>query len=61
MFDSTWHGLQTIVRRQGWRALFAGVHINYVKVVPSTAIGFTIYDLVKTYLGLENRLSKVEV
>ena len=53
---STWHGLVTISQTQGFRALFAGLSINYMKVIPSTAIGFTLYDSLKTYLDLANNL-----
>ena len=52
----TWHGLRTIVRTAGWRPLFNGLAINYVKVVPSTAIGFTVYDSMKTLLQHENSI-----
>jgi len=50
------HGLLSIYRERGWRALFAGLSINYMKVVPSTAIGFTLYDAMKSYLGLPSNL-----
>ncbi|KAL5539257.1 hypothetical protein UlMin_044326 [Ulmus minor] len=30
-FKNTWHGLTTIVRNQGWKQLFAGLSINYIK------------------------------
>lgn len=53
---STWHGLVTIARTQGVKSLFAGLSINYMKVVPSTAIGFTLYDSLKSYLDLANNL-----
>ena len=54
--QSTWHGLVTIGRQHGRKALFAGLSINYMKVVPSTAIGFTLYDTMKSYLDLPNNL-----
>ena len=53
---STWQGIKLIAQREGIRALYAGLSINYFKVVPSTAIGFTIYDKLKSYLGLVNHL-----
>lgn len=53
---STWHGLVAIGSQQGMKALFAGLTINYMKVVPSTAIGFTLYDTMKSYLDLPNNL-----
>lgn len=48
--------LQAVVKNTGLRALFAGLSINYLKVVPSTAIGFTMYDAAKHYLGLPQNL-----
>ena len=56
VLKSTWHGLVTIGSQQGIKALFAGLSINYMKVVPSTAIGFTLYDTMKSYLDLPNNL-----
>ena len=53
---STWQGLRMIAQQQGLRALFAGLSLNYLKVVPSTAIGFTVYDSLKQYLGLPQHL-----
>ena len=53
---STVQGLRMIIAQQGPRALFAGLSLNYIKVVPSTAIGFTIYDALKHYLGLPQHL-----
>ncbi len=56
MVTSTWMGLKNIYLQGGFRALFAGLSINYMKVVPSTAIGFTVYDSAKQYLGLSQNL-----
>ena len=56
VYRSTWDGLITIARTSGWRALFAGLTINYMKVVPSTALGFTAYDFLKSYLHLKANL-----
>ena len=56
LIRSTWQGLRLIARQQGVRALFAGLSLNYLKVVPSTAIGFTIYDALKQYLDLPQHL-----
>mmetsp|Transcript_3670 Transcript_3670/g.10620 ORF Transcript_3670/g.10620 Transcript_3670/m.10620 type:complete len:484 (+) Transcript_3670:311-1762(+) len=52
----TWHALQTVVAAGGWRALYAGLSINYMKVVPSTAIGFTLYDSLKQLLGITSSI-----
>ena len=34
-------------------ASFRGVSLNYIKAMPSTAIGFTVYDQLKSYLGVQ--------
>lgn len=52
---NTWKGIATIVSQQGWRQLFAGLSVNYLKIVPSTAIGFTAYDLMKVWLHIPPR------
>ncbi|KAK7283192.1 hypothetical protein RIF29_12563 [Crotalaria pallida] len=51
-YRNTFDGLRTIVRNQGWRQLFAGVSINYIRIVPSAAISFTTYDMMKAWLGI---------
>nr|GMC65406.1 mitochondrial substrate carrier family protein P-like [Ipomoea batatas] len=47
--------LVMIVQRQGWKHLFSGLSLNYLKVVPSVAIGFTVYDVMKSYLKAPSR------
>ncbi|KAM4129197.1 hypothetical protein ACJW30_01G004000 [Castanea mollissima] len=54
-YRNTWEGLTTIVHNQGWRQLFAGLSINYIKIVPSVAIGFTAYDMMKFWLRIPPR------
>ncbi|KAL3498656.1 hypothetical protein ACH5RR_041388 [Cinchona calisaya] len=54
-YKSTLDALATIVRDQGWKQLFAGLSINYIKIVPSVAIGFTAYDMMKTWLHIPPR------
>ncbi|XP_074268204.1 mitochondrial carrier protein CoAc1 [Silene latifolia] len=51
-YRNTIEGLTGIINSQGWRQLFAGLSINYIKVVPSVAIGFTTYDIMKSWLNL---------
>jgi hypothetical protein len=45
-----------VVQEGGYRGLWRGLTLNYIKVVPSTAVGFTIYDAAKQYLGLEGNM-----
>ncbi|KAL2899595.1 Mitochondrial carrier protein CoAc1 [Bienertia sinuspersici] len=54
-YRNTMEGFRRIVQNQGWRQLFAGLSINYIKVVPSVAIGFTTYDVMKSWLNLSAR------
>lgn len=51
----TMESLVTILQIQGWRQLFSGLSINYLKVVPSVAIGFTVYDVMKSFLRVPSR------
>uniref|UniRef100_A0A1D1YXR3 Graves disease carrier protein n=1 Tax=Anthurium amnicola TaxID=1678845 RepID=A0A1D1YXR3_9ARAE len=51
----TVESLVLIVQKQGWRQLFSGLSINYLKVVPSVAIGFTVYDVMKSLLKVPSR------
>ncbi|XP_074559074.1 mitochondrial carrier protein CoAc2-like [Curcuma longa] len=55
MRKGTFESLVMIVQSQGWRQLFSGLSINYLKVVPSVAIGFTVYDLMKSWLKVPSR------
>uniref|UniRef100_A0A1J3FIS2 Mitochondrial adenine nucleotide transporter ADNT1 n=1 Tax=Noccaea caerulescens TaxID=107243 RepID=A0A1J3FIS2_NOCCA len=51
----TMQTLFKIAREEGWKQLFSGLSINYLKVVPSVAIGFTVYDVMKLYLRVPPR------
>ncbi|KAF9599826.1 hypothetical protein IFM89_001772 [Coptis chinensis] len=51
----TMQTLVTIVQNEGWKQLFSGLSINYLKVVPSVAIGFTVYDTMKLWLRVPSR------
>uniref|UniRef100_A0A0D9VDY5 Uncharacterized protein n=1 Tax=Leersia perrieri TaxID=77586 RepID=A0A0D9VDY5_9ORYZ len=51
----TFGSLAMIAKHQGWRQLFSGLSINYLKVVPSVAIGFTVYDSMKVWLNVPSR------
>ncbi|XP_056166590.1 mitochondrial carrier protein CoAc2 isoform X2 [Syzygium oleosum] len=51
----TVEALVKIAKRQGWKQLFSGLSINYIRVVPSVAIGFTVYDVMKSNLRVPSR------
>mmetsp|Transcript_17624 Transcript_17624/g.68420 ORF Transcript_17624/g.68420 Transcript_17624/m.68420 type:complete len:327 (-) Transcript_17624:37-1017(-) len=51
-YKGTWHALRTIVQTEGWRMLFRGLHINYLKVVPMVSISFTMNDTLRRYFNL---------
>jgi hypothetical protein len=42
-----------ILQESGLRGFGRGLTINFLKVVPSTAIGFTVYEGIKELLGLQ--------
>ncbi|KAL4204120.1 hypothetical protein AMTRI_Chr01g108110 [Amborella trichopoda] len=46
------------VRNEGFGALYKGLVPNSVKVVPSIAIAFVTYEVVKDILGVEMRISE---
>ncbi|KAJ7969484.1 Mitochondrial carrier protein [Quillaja saponaria] len=55
----TMETLTMIAQKQGWKQLFSGLSINYIRVVPSVAIGFTVYDILKSCLRVPSREAAV--
>ncbi|GFR46022.1 hypothetical protein Agub_g7287 [Astrephomene gubernaculifera] len=53
---STWGTAVHILRSEGPRGLVRGLSLNFLKVVPSTAVGFTMYDMFKQYLDIKGTL-----
>jgi len=45
------------VREEGAQALFKGLLPNYVKVIPSIAIAFVVYEQLKDLMGVEIKIS----
>jgi solute carrier family 25 protein 16 len=41
-----------ILRERGFRGLYIGLSIGYVKIVPMTAISFFVYERGKSFLGV---------
>jgi hypothetical protein len=41
---NTLRAMIDIVKHEGWKALFKGLSINYLKVVPAVSISFTTYE-----------------
>ncbi|KAH7286558.1 hypothetical protein KP509_32G012600 [Ceratopteris richardii] len=54
-YKGTLDGLVAITKAHGVKQLFAGLSINYIKLVPSVAIGFAAYDIVKSWLRVPSR------
>jgi len=52
-YRSTWHGIKTVFKSEGWTTLFRGLHINYIKVVPLVSVSFTVNDLMRRWMGLK--------
>ena len=42
-----------VVRREGFRGLYAGIVPEYCKVVPGVAIAFSAYELMKRTLAVQ--------
>ena len=40
--DSTWVAVKQVVEREGFRSLFRGIGVTYLKVFPAVAIGMTV-------------------
>jgi solute carrier family 25 phosphate transporter 23/24/25/41 len=45
------------LQEEGPRAFFKGLWPNYIKVVPSIALAFTTYELLKEMMGVQLRIS----
>ncbi len=43
----------SLLRTEGVRALYKGLSLNYIRVVPSVAISFATYDAMKELLGIQ--------
>ena len=56
MFDykykSSWSAGKEILQKEGWKLLFRGLHINYIKVIPLVSVSFVVNDLLRSKFGL---------
>ena len=50
-YNGTWDALTTIARKEGWRALYKGLSMNWLKGPVSVGISFTMNDLIKSKLA----------
>lgn len=53
-YKNTLDGLITVYRREGFKMLYRGLHINYIKVVPLVSLSFTINDLLRSWMGISS-------
>lgn len=51
--NGTLNALKTIFRQEGWRALYRGLSLNYIKVAPMVAISFTTFDSLKKLFNVK--------
>lgn len=56
-YQSTYQGIQHIFQEHGWRGLFRGLQINYIKVVPLVSVSFTTNEWLKRKMGIRARRS----
>lgn len=49
-YRSTLDGIVTIIRTEGIKKLYIGLSINYLKVPPSHAVSFVVYEAVQGWM-----------
>lgn len=54
-YNNALTGLIAVIRKEGQRQFFAGLCTNYIKVVPTVAVGFAAYDMMRLWLGVPSR------
>lgn len=45
-----WHSIRYIIKKEGIRALYAGISINYIRVCPASGISFAVYEGLRSLL-----------
>ena len=54
-----WKILSTVYQEHGVRkGLYRGISINYLRVVPMTALSFTVFESMKQILGLDTGVTR---
>jgi solute carrier family 25 protein 16 len=53
LYRNTWHAFREIIRTEGFRRLYIGLSINYIKVGPAHAISFVTYEWCKHHLNIK--------
>jgi len=50
-----YHGIldcfKKILKHEGFRGFFRGLHVGWIRVVPGTAIQFTVFDIFSDFLA----------
>ena len=46
----TWAALTSIAQQEGWRSLYKGIGLTWVKQAPQYAVTFLAYDKIKELL-----------
>lgn len=49
-YNSTWHALTSIVKKEGLKGLYKGWTANMWKIMPSMAVQWTSYDLIRRFI-----------
>jgi len=55
VYNGPLDAIKKIVKNDGWRGLYRGMVPCYLKVIPSIAISFSTYELMRRVLGIEQR------
>lgn len=52
-YSNVWHATRTILKEEGGRAFFKGIHVNSLRILPEGAIMFVLVDAFKRGLDIE--------
>jgi solute carrier family 25 (mitochondrial phosphate transporter), member 23/24/25/41 len=58
LYPSVASAFRSIISTEGFRGLYVGLSINFVKVCPAVATSFATYEFIKRQLGIEERFAK---
>ena len=52
-YKNMFHGIYVVGKNEGIGALYAGLIPNYAKILPSAAISFYVYELMKQVFDID--------
>jgi len=61
LYRNSFHAIMSILKADGFKGLFVGLSINYIKVAPSMSISFVTYEAMKKILGIQSDTGGVTI